>query len=187
MPFAELLPALKAGKVDMVLSSMTMTLERNRAVVFVGPYYVSGKGILTKIETVAALTDPDTMNKPDFTVAALSASTSEMFVKSAMPQAKFMPTQNMEQALDMVISGKAKALVADFPYCAVMAFRHKDKGLAAGEARLTFEPLAIALPPDDTLLINWTRNFLMFMKGSGTLEKLQERWFQPGAWLEELP
>ena len=49
MPFAELLPALKAGKVDMVISSMTMTLERNRAVVFVGPYYVSGKGILTKI------------------------------------------------------------------------------------------------------------------------------------------
>ncbi|MBW2706569.1 MAG: transporter substrate-binding domain-containing protein, partial [Deltaproteobacteria bacterium] len=47
MPFAELLPALEAGKVDMVISSMTMTLERNLKVAFVGPYYISGKGILT--------------------------------------------------------------------------------------------------------------------------------------------
>ena len=29
MPFAELLPALQAGKIDMVVSGMTMTPERN--------------------------------------------------------------------------------------------------------------------------------------------------------------
>ena len=38
MPFAKLLPALKDGKVDMILSSMSMTLERNLKVAFVGPY-----------------------------------------------------------------------------------------------------------------------------------------------------
>ncbi len=37
MPFSELLPALEAGKVDMVISSMTMTLSRNLKVAFVGP------------------------------------------------------------------------------------------------------------------------------------------------------
>ena len=58
MPFADLLPALTGGKVDMVVSSMTMTLERNRKVAFVGPYYVSGKGILTKTQTIAALSKP---------------------------------------------------------------------------------------------------------------------------------
>jgi len=55
MPFSELLPALEAGKVDMVLSSMTMTLSRNLKVAFVGPYYISGKGILTKGKTIGAL------------------------------------------------------------------------------------------------------------------------------------
>jgi polar amino acid transport system substrate-binding protein len=36
IPFAELLPALEAGKVDMVLSGMTITPERNRKAAFVG-------------------------------------------------------------------------------------------------------------------------------------------------------
>src|SRR5215467_11178108 len=43
MPFAELLPALNAGSVDMVISGMTMTPQRNMTVAFVGPYYISGK------------------------------------------------------------------------------------------------------------------------------------------------
>jgi len=50
MPFSELLPALEAGKLDMILSGMTMTPQRNLKVAFVGPYYISGKGLLTKIE-----------------------------------------------------------------------------------------------------------------------------------------
>ena len=48
LPFADLLPALAKGQVDLVISSMTITPIRNRQVAFIGPYYVSGKGILTK-------------------------------------------------------------------------------------------------------------------------------------------
>jgi polar amino acid transport system substrate-binding protein len=43
MPFAELLPALEAGKVDMILSGMTITGERNRKAAFLGPYLVTGQ------------------------------------------------------------------------------------------------------------------------------------------------
>ena len=46
MNFNELLPALEAGQVDMVLSGMTMTPGRNLKVAFVGPYVGSGKSIL---------------------------------------------------------------------------------------------------------------------------------------------
>jgi polar amino acid transport system substrate-binding protein len=187
MPFAELLPALQKGQIDMIISGMTLTTKRNTQVAFVGPYYISGKGILTKTETVATLTDPKAMDKPGFTVTALDASTSKMFVESAMPKATLKPTKTLDEALQMVINGKAKALVADYPFCALMAFKHKDKGLTAGEARFTFEPLAIALPPNDPLLINWTQNFIMFLKGSGALEKLQQKWFQSGDWIKELP
>ena len=43
MPFAELLPSLKDGKVDMVLSGMTITPERNLKAAFVGPLFSFGK------------------------------------------------------------------------------------------------------------------------------------------------
>ena len=38
-PFNELLPALQNGQVDMVLSGMTITPERNRKVAFIGPLF----------------------------------------------------------------------------------------------------------------------------------------------------
>jgi len=54
MPFAELLPALEKGKLDMVISNMTITPERNARVPFAGPYFISGKSVLTKSETIAS-------------------------------------------------------------------------------------------------------------------------------------
>jgi polar amino acid transport system substrate-binding protein len=55
MPFSKLFPALKAGEVDMVISGMTITQERDRSLSFVRPYYVSGKGILAVAEKQTTL------------------------------------------------------------------------------------------------------------------------------------
>jgi polar amino acid transport system substrate-binding protein len=185
MPFAKLLPALEAGKIDMVISSMTMTLERNLDVAFVGPYYVSGKGVLTKTGTITALQE-EGLNTPGFKVAALRDSTSQKFVETAAPQAELVKVKSYDAALDMLFQDKVKALVADYPYCAFAAFRYRDKELVAGQSRLTFEPLGIALKPD-TMLINWLRNFLSIYEGSGQRELLVQKWFKSGEWIKDLP
>ena len=187
MPFSELLPALEAGKLDIVISGMTITTKRNMKVIFVGPYYVSGKGILTKRKTIAMMEDPNDMNKSNFKVVALKGSTSQIFVETAMGKSKFVPTQTLDNGLKLLIEDKADALIADYPYCVVTAFRHKDKGLVSGEAKLTYEPLGFALPPNDILFANWVNNFSGKLEGSGVLKKLQQRWFKPGIWIDELP
>jgi len=186
MPFSELLPALEAGKVDMVISSMTMTLERNLKVAFVGPYYVSGKGILTKGDAIATLQQADGLNQAGFKVAALKDSTSQKFVQASAPKAELVKVKNYDEAVDMLMQGKIKALVADYPFCAFSAFRYRDKGLVAGQSRLTFEPLGIAVQPD-TLLLNWLRNFVIMLDGSGQLKLMGQRWFESGDWIKELP
>ena len=48
------------------------------------------------------------------------------------------------------------------------------------------EPLGIAMPAD-TLLINWTQNFLNLLAASGELEKRKNFWFKDASWLSELP
>jgi polar amino acid transport system substrate-binding protein len=186
MPFAELLPALTAGKVDMILSSMTMTLERNRKVAFIGPYYVSGKGILTKTETIGALQQAKGLNSPEFMVAALKNSTSQAFVEQSAPKAQLVLTESYDEAIDMLFQDKVNAVVADYPFCAFSAFRHQDKGLVSGQSKLTIEPLGIAIR-EDALLINWLSNFLNMLEVSGQVKNLTEKWFQSGAWIKELP
>ena len=186
MPFPHLLPALDAGKVDMIISSMTMTLERNLKVVFIGPYYISGKGILTKTANIDVMQQADGLNNPDFKVAALKNSTSQAFVEQAAPQAKLVATLTYDEAIDMLLQDKVNAVVADYPYCAFTAFRFKEKGLVAGQSKFTVEPLGIAIP-EDALLINWLSNFLNMLEASGQLKAISNKWFQDGSWIKELP
>jgi len=186
MPFAKLLSALEAGRVDMILSGMTMTPKRNQKVAFVGPYYVSGKGILAAAEKYAALQQAKGLDSPEVTVTALKNSTSQKFAEKLMPKAKLVLTGSYDEAIDLLFKGIADVMVADYPFCALTAYRYQEKGLAAGNSPLTFEPLGIAMP-EDTLLINWAQNFLITLQGSGQLKAMQKKWLSGGKWIDELP
>lgn len=186
MPFSELLPALEAGKVDMILSGMSITPKRNLKAAFVGPYFISGKAFLTKIERIASAKDGSEIDSPSTTLAALKGSTSEYFVEQSIPKAKLVTTRDYDEAVDMVLRNKVDALVADYPICLVSLFRYPDKGLLSIITALTYEPIGIAMPPNDPLLVNWVENLLGSLEHSGELEALKARWLEDGSWLQEL-
>lgn len=186
MPFDNLLPALETKQIDIILSGMTITPKRNQKVAFVGPYYISGKGILAVVKEYAALEDVKKLNTPDVTVAFLKNSTSQKFAETLIPKAKFIPIYSYKEAIDFLLNGKIDALVADYYFCALAVSRYKDKELIARTSPLTFEPLGIAMN-EDTLLINWMQNFLKILQGSGKIKKMGEKWLNPGPWIDELP
>lgn len=185
-PFAELLSALEAGDVDLVISGMTITPERNMRAAFVGPYLMSGKSILTRSKTLTSVKDVDGLNNAKFTLAALAGSTSEIFVKELAPKAKLKTTASLEEATKLVRSGKADALVADFPYCVFAGTRDKSKGLNALAEPLTFEPLGIAVPPGDALFVNLIENTLAALEATGALDAFKQRWLGGDEWLAEI-
>jgi polar amino acid transport system substrate-binding protein len=86
----------------------------------------------------------------------------------------------------MLLQDKIDALIADYPFCAFTAFRYEDKGLIAGQSKLTFEPLGIAVS-EDALLINWLQNFMMALEGSGQMKLINQHWFNDSSWIKELP
>ena len=187
MNFHQLLPALETGKVDMVLSNMTMTGKRNLKVVFVGPYFISGKSVLTKRNTLAFMQNPSQFNSPRTTLVALKGSTGEEFVEKSAPHAKLVTADNHTAAVKMVIEDKVHAFVADYPICAVMVFRYPSQQLTTLTQPLTYEPIGIAIAAGDPLLTNWLQNFLLTMNGSGELEAIQNRYLKNASWLKLLP
>ena len=185
MQFSDLLPALQSGKVDMIVSGMTMTPERNMKVAFVGPYYVSSKGILIKLKNVEKL-KKEGLNSALFNVAALKTSTSQEILEKAAPKAKLVLVGSYDDALSLLYQDKVEAVIADLPFCAYIADRYPEKQLAVGETKLSFEPLGIAVR-EDALWINSLDNFLKMLVGSGDMTALQERWFKSRTWLTLLP
>jgi len=185
MPFAELLPALQSGKIDMILSGMTMTPERNTKVAFIGPYIVSGKGILLKLKSVELL-KKEGLNSEKFKVATLKGSTSQDVVEKMAPKANLTLADSYDSAIEMLLQDKADAVIADYPFCAYMAASYSEKQLVVGETKLTVEPLGIAVR-EDTLLINALENIMKTLILSGEMNSLQEKWFQSRSWFEQLP
>jgi polar amino acid transport system substrate-binding protein len=185
-PFNELLPALQNGEVDMVLSGMTITPERNRKVAFVGPYFISGKAFLTKIKTIAYADEAEDANNPKTKIVTLKDSTSQAFAEAFLDKTTLFTTGNYDEAVDMILQDKAHAMIADYPICVVSVFRYPEAGLLSVVTQLTYEPLGIAIPANDPLLMNWTRNTLNNIEGSGILDELKLKWFARGNWLNKL-
>ena len=186
MPFGELLPALEAGKVDLVMSGMTATLQRNMRAAFVAPYHVTGKSILARTETLAALGQEE-LGATQLKVAALKGSTSEDFVRRVAPNAAVTPTKDYNEAIDLLLANKVDMFVADASIIMLSMMRWPDAGLVAANKPLTIEPIGVAVPASDPLLLNLVQNYMRAMEASGVLERLNEKWFQDGSWLVQLP
>jgi polar amino acid transport system substrate-binding protein len=185
--FNDLLSALEGGQVDMVLSSMTITPVRNLKFAFVGPYFVTGKSILTKQANAESMNEISKINNPDKALVALKGSTSQIFVEKVFPKAKLVLVEDYDQAVAMLRQDKVQAMVADMPICQLTAYRYSDAGLVALKNPLSWEPLGIAIPANDLLLLNWLQNFLNTIEKDGTLERTAERWFKDGSWVSRLP
>ena len=177
LPFNELIPALEQGKVDIVLSNMTMTVDRNMRVAFAGPYFTSGKCLITKEEAMAKTDDPADLKDADMTMAVVKGTTSENFIKELLPQIKRITVADADEGTDLVASGKAKAMLTDFPICLSVMKRYPDSGFQSVVSLLTYEPIGIALPANDPLFINLAENFIVRAESVGVTTALTLKWF----------
>ena len=185
IPFPRLLDALEAGEIDLIMSGMTITAQRNLRVVFVGPYFISGQSLLSKSTELLAAT-LDELNRPDVKLAALSSSTSEAWVRRALPQATLVPTESLDAGIQLVIGNKVNALVADQEICYFAMLRNQDSGLAMRAENFTVEPIGIALPPDDHQLTNLIENYLAALEMQGTLRRARDYWFENQSWVSSI-
>jgi polar amino acid transport system substrate-binding protein len=177
LPFDQLLPALERGDVDVVISNLTMTPERNLHAAFVGPYMTSGKCVITRKADLAKAEKAKDINVPDTRLAALAGSTSADFVRTLLPLATLTLVQSNEAGVGLITDNKVDGMMADYPVCLSILQRHPDAGFVSLMSLLNYEPIGIAVPANDTLFINWTENFLQRLQGVGLFEELSKRWF----------
>jgi ABC-type amino acid transport substrate-binding protein len=187
MPFGELMAALEAGEVDMVMSGMAITAERSQKASFVGPHLLSGKSILTNSRAMAAAQEADDFDQSNLKLAALQNSTSQRFIERYLPNAQFMPVADYDEAVQMVISDEVDALVADMPICLLSLLRYPDAGLLTLTEPLTIEPLGIAVPASDPQFRNLVDNYVDALEGTGILMQLRKKWLEDGSWIAALP
>ena len=100
-----------------------------------------------------------------------------------MPRQELILVDNYNNGVEMVLTGKADALIADKPICVITMMKNQGKDLVISDKPLTIEPIGMALPSDDPQFLNLVQNYIATLELSGTLQLLEKIWFQDATWM----
>ena len=144
---------------------------------------------MTKVKTIAMADETDKIDAKNTKLVALEGSTSQAFVEAALPEAQLFKAKDYDEAVKMVLEDKVHAMVADYPIAVVSVFRYPNQGLLSVVTTLTYEPIGVAVPAGDPLLVNWVQNlFEISPIVPGMLDELNRmRWLLKADWLHRLP
>jgi polar amino acid transport system substrate-binding protein len=187
IPFADLIPALERGEIDLAVAGMTITPERNARVAFAGPYFISGNTLLARKRELADAEDLAQLDDPKLSFAALDASTSASFVRAHMPKAKLVTVPDNDAGVKALLAGEVDGMISDLQVCTLARWRNPGAELYLRYAPFTTEPLGIALPPDSPLFLNLVTNYLNTLEETSALAQMKAKWLGDSAWLERLP
>ena len=173
MEFSGLIPALKSGSVDIVISSMTATDERRQSIDFSEPYAFTGLALLVgKNSTVQSIDD---LKKPGSRVAIKSATTSEAWAAKNLPEAKRAAFSDDAACVLEVAQGRADAFIYD--QLSILRYQRKNPDTTRAILKpFTEESWAIGIAKGNPELLGKANAFLAKFRAEGRLEKLAERY-----------
>ncbi len=173
MEFSGLIPALKSGSVDIVISSMTATDERRQSIDFSDPYAFTGLALLVgKNSTIQSIED---LNSPDKKVAVKSATTSESWATKNLPNTKRSVFSDDTACVLEVVQGRADAFIYD--QLSILRYHTKNPDTTRALLKpFTEEPWAIGIAKGNGELLQRTNAFLKIFRADGGLDRLANQY-----------
>ena len=173
LPFDGLLPALKTGKIDLILSSMTATPERAQSIDFSEPYLQTGLCLLVAAKSpIQSIADAD---KAGQRIAVKKGTTGHLYAMRAIKAARPLVLDNENACVLEVTQGKAEAFIYD----QMSTFKNWRKNPDTTRALLTpfqQESWAIGLRKGNDGLRAKVNAFLTDYRAQGGFEKLGDKW-----------
>ncbi len=171
-----LIPSLQTGKIDMIISGMTRTLTRAKAVTFTDPYFVTGLCALVSRKRSPGLTSVDALNRRGKIIAVKTGTTGDLIAKKRFPKARINRFKDETACVREVVTGRADAFIYD----QLSIAKHQKQNPKSTYALLkpfTYEPFAIAIRKGDFDFLNWLNLFLETIKADGRYRRLYDTYF----------
>ena len=170
--FDGLIPALQTGKADAVMSSITITDEREAEVDFTDPYAVAQLAILSNAQS--GIGSIDDLNQADKTVAVKTGSTGDVYATTHLTNAQIVRLADESACVTEVVQGRADG----FLYDQLTIYRNNQANLDTTTA--VFIPFqdpeywGIAVQSGDDELRTQFNEFIAQCKQDGTFDELTQ-------------
>lgn len=173
--FDGLIPSLKTGKIDLIISSMTATAERARSIDFSDPYLSTGLCLLIgKSVPTSSIAELD---RPGRTIAVKKGTTGHMYAADHIKMASVLVLDKEAAAVLEVVQGKADAFIYD----QMSTFKNYQRNQETTRAILTpfqTESWAIGIRKGNDQLRMKINHFLAEFRRTGGFERLGDRYLK---------
>ncbi len=169
-----LIPSLQTGRADLIISSMTITQEREEEVNFSNPYANALLAVLTNVNS--NITDIEDLNQEGRRVAVKTGSTGFIYAQEHLPNAEIIALADESACVMEVAQGRADGFIYD----QLTIYRNNQENPETTEAIfLPFqEPEAwgIAVAEEEEALLEDVNAFLAEFTADGGFDRLTEEY-----------
>jgi polar amino acid transport system substrate-binding protein len=165
---------LLLGRVDLIVSGMTVTPEREESVAFTEPYYRTTTVLLAGTERGGDVRRVEDLDAEGRIVVTKLGTTGEQAAREKCPRATIRTYPTESAAALEVAQGRADAFLYDRASLERHHAQHPRTTRLLPEP-VTVEPYAIALRRGDPASVEWLNRFLANLRARGRLKELYAR------------
>ena len=173
--FDGLIPALKTGKVDLVISSMTATAERAQSIDFSEPYLSTGLCLLLKKDSAAK--GIEDLDKAGVKVAVKKGTTGHLYATAKLKNAEILVLDKESAAVLEVSQGKVDAFIYD-QMSTYQNWQHNKATTRAILEPFQKESWAVGIGKGNDELKGKVNAFIKEYRAKGGFEQLGDRYLK---------
>ncbi len=162
---------LKDGTADLILSTMTITAERDEEIDFSTPYFVANGRILVKESNTAIKGVDDLAGKK---VCTALGSTYEATLKKQAPKADLRLVDSYSECLELIQNGAVDAVSTDDVILTGMIIQDDSLKLVGDD--LTTEPYGAGVKEGDKAFQGFINEVIAEYKSDGRWAAAYEKW-----------
>jgi polar amino acid transport system substrate-binding protein len=169
--FDSVMAGVSQCQYDMAVSSITITDERKKTILFSDPYYLAGQIVTVRKDDDSIKVKDDLSGK---TIGG-QIGTTGIIEANKISGAKVKTFDEVGFAFQDVINGQLDAVIADYPVAQGYVLKNKDKLKTAGPI-FTDEYYGIAICKKNAYLVPKINAALKALKDEGFLDQLTQKW-----------
>lgn len=181
-----ILPALLAGKFDLIISGMSVTPARNLKINFTIPYARSGLELAANLQKAGDFKTLSDFNRDDVVVAMRRGVAGLDAVRRMLPRATIRQFDDEAACRQEVVNGAAHAWISAAPAPAHAVAEHPDKIFLPLDGVFENSIEAFGVRKGEHEALNFLNNWIMLRRESGWLQARHDHWFKAREWAAQI-
>ncbi|MFT5112863.1 MAG: polar amino acid transport system substrate-binding protein [Parasphingorhabdus sp.] len=182
-----IIPALIAGKFDVIIGGMSATPKRSQTVNFSVPYAFSTISLSANKKLADGFTSFDDFNKPNVTLAVRRGSSNVEWMKKHFPNAEYTYFDSDPLAFQEVLNGNAHGVVSAEPKPSLYTLANSDTLFKPfGDEKFNFYPGGFAVRKGDPDFLTFLNTWIQLHTSNGWLKERNAYWFETDGWFGEI-